>query len=341
MRKFLFILLILPLSLFAQVDTTQKSLVNWMTIEQAEQLNKTTPKPILIDIYTHWCSWCKYMMKTTYSTPNIAGYINTYFYPVQIDAETSDTLTYGGKQYVQKGKYNQLAVELMGGKMSFPTTIFISKNNHKIAVPGYLKVAHIEPLLVYFAEDLMNSVAYNDFNKAYIFKFPKNYVEELEKMKPEEKLDTLGKPQWLTFNEAFEKSKTTKKKYILFAQTSWCYSCKVMEKITFSNSTIAKEINKNFYLISFDAATEDTISVNGKEYKSMGKGQPNELAMELFQKQFYFPSLIVLDEDFKLLTVIKGYFTAQQIEPILQYFSSDEWKTVKFEDYIKTFESKL
>ncbi|MBN2892424.1 MAG: DUF255 domain-containing protein [Bacteroidales bacterium] len=342
MRKLLFIFLFIPFLSSAQVDTTQKSLVNWMTIEKAEELNKTTQKPILIDIYTDWCSWCKYMIKTTYSNANIAGFINNNFYPVQIDAETSDTLTFQGEKHTKVGKNNQLAVKLLSGRMSYPTTVFLSRDlKYSIPVPGYLKTTQIEPFLVYFSEDLYNSIDAILFQQLYMMAYPKNFKEELTKQPLGELIDTLGSPKWLTFNEAFEKSKTEPKKYILFSHVNWRYSCKVMEKTSFSNSVITEELEKNYYLISFDAATEETISVNGKEYKSLGQGQPNELSMELFQQQFYFPSVIVLDENFQLLTVIRGFLTAEQLEPILSYFSSDTWKIVQFEEYFKTFESKI
>src|ERR1700756_3443668 len=75
---------------------TNHGLVKWLTFKEAQEEMKKQPKPLLIDIYTDWCGWCKHMVKTTYSDPNLAGYINTYFYPVQFNAETHDTIEYNG-----------------------------------------------------------------------------------------------------------------------------------------------------------------------------------------------------------------------------------------------------
>ena len=68
----------------------------WETaLSQAKQENKW----VMIDCYTDWCGWCKHMVRTTYSNPGIANYINANFYPVQFDAETTDTIEYNGKVY--------------------------------------------------------------------------------------------------------------------------------------------------------------------------------------------------------------------------------------------------
>ena len=37
--------------------------IQWMSIEEAEELAQTSenPKKIFIDVYTDWCGWCKKM----------------------------------------------------------------------------------------------------------------------------------------------------------------------------------------------------------------------------------------------------------------------------------------
>ena len=71
--------------------------LQWMTLEDVTTNLKKEKRPILIDLYTDWCGWCKVMDKKTYSNKNVSSYVQQKFYPVKFDAEGRKNITWNGK----------------------------------------------------------------------------------------------------------------------------------------------------------------------------------------------------------------------------------------------------
>jgi len=98
------ILLLGGISLSAQTATkSTKAMmagkINWLTLEEAQELNKTNPKKILVDLYTEWCGPCKLMMRQTFTDPKLINYINEHFYAVKFNAESQAPVNFKGKLY--------------------------------------------------------------------------------------------------------------------------------------------------------------------------------------------------------------------------------------------------
>ena len=156
-----------------QTEPENLGLVKWMDLKTAQSAYKKQPKPIMIDVYTDWCGWCKHMMKTTFSNPSLANYINSDYYPVRFNAESKDTIEFLDKKYINKNignrSANDLAVEMLEGKLSYPTTVFYNNNyKFKMLAPGYMKEKDIEPILVYTVEYIFNTTNAQDFQKYFL-----------------------------------------------------------------------------------------------------------------------------------------------------------------------------
>jgi thioredoxin-related protein len=147
-----------------------KETIQWLTLAQAEKKQAQTRKPILIDLYTDWCGWCKVMDKKTYARQEVAQYINEHFYPVKLDAEGRETLTLNGKQYLYNAnaRIHNLAIYLTGGQLSFPHTIFLMPGDQRPqAIPGYLEVRDMELLLKFFGEGHYGKTDFPDYQKKF------------------------------------------------------------------------------------------------------------------------------------------------------------------------------
>lgn len=114
--------------------------INWMSFEEAIKLNQKEPRKIIVDVYTDWCGWCKKMDRDTFTNEEVIDYINKHFYAVKFNAETTDTIIYNKKMYVNNGRINTLAIKLLGNDFGYPAYAALDENNDVI----YRKVGYMD-----------------------------------------------------------------------------------------------------------------------------------------------------------------------------------------------------
>ena len=171
LSSFLLAFIVLGSCFSATAQTkTKKEGIHWVSIEKADELRRSAPRKILIDVYTDWCGWCKRMDATTFSDPQVIEYINANYYAVKLDAEQEEPITLGGKTYnfVPNGRrgYHEIANELLQGKMSYPTTVFLDEGMNMIKpVAGYLDAPTILPILEYLAENAYKETPWEEWLK--------------------------------------------------------------------------------------------------------------------------------------------------------------------------------
>lgn len=154
------------------INTSAQEKVNWLSFEKGIEMNKANPKPILISIYTDWCGWCKKMDKETYTNPIIAKYINENYIAIKLNGEGKDPITY--KEYTfkqnQQGntKYHELSAALTNGKLSYPTTVIMSKEEKLLdRIPGFLTPKKMEMVLAFFIKKDRKVKKWGDFVKNF------------------------------------------------------------------------------------------------------------------------------------------------------------------------------
>ena len=144
--------------------------IHWMTLDEVQVAMKKEPRKVYMDIYTDWCGWCKVMEKKTFTNPNVVRYVNQHFYAVRFNAETKEQIRFGGKMYdfIPQYKANQLAVDLMQGHMSYPTSIIFEENfQGPQPVPGYLDVSNMEMVLKYLGENIYKTMPFPDYQQQF------------------------------------------------------------------------------------------------------------------------------------------------------------------------------
>lgn len=308
----------------------QSEEIKWLTIEEAEKLNQEKPRPFVIDFYTDWCGWCKHMDKTTYADPVVISLVNRYFYPVKINAESSDTVRFRNKVYAPVKNGNKfvsgLAVEMLGGKLAYPTTAFIyDKEKINLVVPGYIDVPKMQGFMIYFTENAHLSTNVNVF------------LSDFENVFGAEAKDVEIKPYWTEFKDLEKKRKEKKKKVLLFLNASWNNSSKMMEKVVFSDSIFSELAGKYFYCLQLDVQSQDTLTFTSHHFGNAGVENNNlhQLAIALSDKVLRVPSIYIFDEDEKLMERLYFYLDKERGRMILDFLGSDVYKEMSWTDYMK------
>lgn len=127
MRIIRLFLIFIPCFCLSQIKT--------VTFHEVETRQKENPKPVIIHIYTSWCSVCKIESFELNKDKNLVKLINENFYFINFEAEkTKEKIRFQGKEfnYLSQGSsgIHELAVALSQNKNKpvYPLWIILDKD---------------------------------------------------------------------------------------------------------------------------------------------------------------------------------------------------------------------
>lgn len=150
LKTTLWVICILLVSL---VVTAQDGLFWHTDIQKAFQEAQNTNRPLFVDCYTEWCSWCKKLEKETFSNPKFIE-LASKFVLLKVD---------GDKQPNFCTKYQVRA---------YPTMLFLKKDGTEIRrIKGFVTVETLVPIMLEVLKDTEASRSelpwFTDINLAF------------------------------------------------------------------------------------------------------------------------------------------------------------------------------
>lgn len=155
--------------------------------------------------------------------------------------------------------------------------------------------------------------------------------------------------KWTDIETAQKAAKKDGKPLMIDVHTSWCGPCRMLDANTFHDPQTAAYINAHFHPVKFDAEGGEPAVYNGKSYTNPGynaamKGSRNgthDLTMQIapVNGRVAYPTIVYMDKDGQVLAPVQGYYTAEQIEPIITYFGDGIYKKQEFDEFQKSFKS--
>jgi hypothetical protein len=108
--------------------------IRWLKwSDEAFLLAQREEKPVLLDIFGHWCHWCHVMDETTYENPDVVELVERLYVPVRVDTDRFPDIN---------DRYNQ------GG---WPTTAILTPSGHVLYGATYLPPEQMAQVLLHVA----------------------------------------------------------------------------------------------------------------------------------------------------------------------------------------------
>lgn len=133
----------------------------------------------------------------------------------------------------------------------------------------------------------------------------------------------------MSYNEAVAEAKKEGKTVLIDFYADWCKYCKKMDETTMSDSKVMEKLSANFVRVRINTDRPEGEPIVYKSRKMTAR------EFSAFMQVPGLPSLVFLDKDENVITLIPGFIEKDVFIPILNYISYECYKKdISFDAYM-------
>lgn len=150
--KFTSIIWAVPVLVFLQ-DIT------WYPMHEARRQAADQDKIIVVYFHTEWCTYCRRMEKEVFTDDGVTETLSKLYYPVKVDAESSQKMQFGEQEYTGE------EFALVMGVRAFPTFLFMNASGEIIRQQeGYMDKDLFLKLIHYVGTDAWREIGFERYS---------------------------------------------------------------------------------------------------------------------------------------------------------------------------------
>ena len=121
--------------------------VRWRSWDDGLREASRSSRPVLVDVYTDWCGWCRRMDRDVYARNDVREYLAKRFITVKLNAESRANGQYEGRVQTSRALAQRFRVT------GYPTSVFLrAGGDHIVNVNGYVPADRFLLILRYIGD---------------------------------------------------------------------------------------------------------------------------------------------------------------------------------------------
>ena len=137
----------------------------------------------------------------------------------------------------------------------------------------------------------------------------------------------LASLRWHRWDEGVTATQTSGKYMLVDVYTDWCGWCKKMDRVVYTHPQVQQLLAASFVTIKLDAESTNLITNGTNQYTEQ------ELAKMLGVNSY--PTTMVYDKRFQLISRFSGYYEPKEFIRYLKYIRGKHYTQYTFKEYLR------